>query len=288
MKINFLFRFFSLFTAAVWLSGCDVINPEEPIPAFLYIKPFILTTDAETQGTDDSKITEGWVFVNGDFLGVYDLPALVPILAEGSAEVRIEAGVKENGVSLTPDINPFYEPYRINLNLAPTIIDTLQPTTTYVDIARFGFIEDFEDAESVVFGDSIIGGQLFERTQTGVFEGQYAGTLLLTKDAPLLELATTANLSGLLERGVYVYLEVNYRSEAPVIFGIIAPESGNYNRYYDPGFVAKDSWNKIYFNMAPLIFNSQEEEYQLSFQALLPNGVDSARVWMDNIKLVHF
>ena len=288
MKIKLFSRALGLLAVWLSLSGCDVINPEEPIPGFLYIEPFTLTTDPETEGTNSSKITEGWVFVNGDFLGVYSLPALVPVLVEGQAEVRVEAGVKENGVSLTPDINPFYEPYRITLNVAPTQIDTLRPTTSYVNLTRFGFIEDFEDPDTRVFGDSIIGGQLFARTQSNAFEGQYSGSLLLTKDTPLLELATTANWSGLLDRGVYVYLEVNYRSEAPVIFGIIAPESGNYNRYYDPGFVPKDGWNKIYFNLAPIIFNSQEEEYQLSFQALLPTGQDSARVWMDNIKLVHF
>jgi hypothetical protein len=103
-----------------------------------------------------------------------------------------------------------------------------------------------------------------------------------------MEVASRLSYSGLLDGGVYAYLEVNYRSEAPVIFGIIAPELGNYNRYYDPGFLPKDTWNKIYFNLGPVIFNSREEEYQIAFQALLPTDRDSARVWIDNIKLVHF
>lgn len=271
----------------VLLGSCDIINPEEPTPAYLYIEPFSLTTDLESEGTDDEKITEAWVFIDGAYQGAYSLPALVPILASGDTEVRVEAGVRENGLSATPDINPFFEPFRVQLNLVPTEIDTIRPATRYVDNAKFAFIEDFEPNRVRIFTDTIIGPGL-SLTQTGAFEGQYAGTLMVTKDLPLMEVASRLSYSGLLDGGVYAYLEVNYRAEAPVIFGIIAPESGNYNRYYDPGFLPKDSWNKIYFNLAPVIFNSREEEYQIAFQALLPTDRDSARIWIDNIKLVHF
>jgi len=283
----------------LWLMGlifsaCEIINPEEDTPAYLYVQPFTLTTNPQTQGSSSHRITEAWLFVNGEYLGAYNLPALIPVLAEGNATVRLEAGIKENGLSATPDINPFYEPFRLNMDLAAGRIDTIRPQTRYVDQARFAFIEDFENERSRIFTRTIIATDIapngLPRTSAPgeVFEGQFSGLLKLNKENPIAEISTNLTFEGLLDRGAFVYLEVNYKAEAPVIFGIVSDQGANYNRYYDPGFLARDNWNKIYFNLGPVIFNSNEDNYRISFQALLPTTTDSARIWMDNIKLVHF
>ncbi|NJL74770.1 MAG: hypothetical protein HC892_06765 [Saprospiraceae bacterium] len=61
--------------------SCDLINPAESIPAYLYITPFEFEIENTLrQGTGDQKITEAWVSIDGEFLGTYSLPALVPIL----------------------------------------------------------------------------------------------------------------------------------------------------------------------------------------------------------------
>lgn len=291
----FLLRKFSLpFLVGLLFSACDIINPDEDTPAYLYVQPFTFTTNAQTQGSDSHRITEAWLFVNGEYLGAYNLPALIPVLAEGDANIRLEAGIKENGLSATPDINPFYEPFRVSMNLVAGRIDTIKPLTRYVDQARFAFIEDFENERSRIFTRTIIATDIapngLPRTSSPdqVFEGQFSGLLQLDKENPIAEIATNLTFEGLLDRGAFVYLEVNYKAEAPVVFGIVSDQGSNYNRYYDPGFLARDNWNKIYFNMGPVIFNSNEDNYRISFQALLPTTVDSARIWMDNIKLVHF
>lgn len=55
-------------------TSCDVINPTEDIPAYIYIADFQLNTNPN-QGTSSDKITDVWVSLNNDFLGVYPLPA---------------------------------------------------------------------------------------------------------------------------------------------------------------------------------------------------------------------
>lgn len=274
------------------LSGCDIINPEEQVPAYLDIKEFTLTTEVGSEGSASEKITEVWVFVDGVYLGMYDLPALVPVLKAGPTEVRLEAGIRDNGISATPDIYPFYEAYSVNLDLEANKTEIIEPLTAYTSITKFSFIEDFEDNRPRVFTETLTGGTSLERTQEDVFEGEYSGTFSLTReDRPVVEFATNATFSGLQEGGVFVYLEVNYKSDAPVIWGIIGepdPIAGP-ERFYDPGFSPKDEWNKIYFNISQLIFDSQLDEYQIGFQALLTtSSPDSANVILDNIKLVHF
>ncbi|PSR14564.1 MAG: hypothetical protein DA408_05245 [Bacteroidetes bacterium] len=274
------------------LMGCDVINPEEQVPAYLDIQDFTLSTDPVTQGSNSAKITEVWVFVGGVFLGTYDLPAIVPVLTFGTTDIRLEAGIRDNGISSFPDIYPFYEPFRTTVNLEANKTVSIQPSTRYIDEAKFAFIENFEDNNPRFFTELITGAQPLDRTQEDVFEGNYAGILTLDKtNNPIAEIATTATFSDLQKDGIFVYLEVNYKSAAPVAWGIaglIDPIVG-VERFYESGFSPNTEWNKIYFNISQLLFDSGLDEIQIAFQAFLTTqSPDSATVLIDNIKLVHF
>jgi hypothetical protein len=77
------------------MAGCKD-NPEQ-IPVYLDIQPFKIN---ETGPGKWQNITEAWLYVNGEFLGAYSLPAKVPVLAEGNTEIWVYPGVKENGINL--------------------------------------------------------------------------------------------------------------------------------------------------------------------------------------------
>ncbi len=274
------------------LSSCDIINPEEQVPAYLDVQPFTLNTSIGAQGSESEKITEVWVFVDGVYLGVYDLPATVPVLNYGPTEIRLEAGIKDNGISDTPEIYPFYEPYTVTLNLEADKTETIQPTTRYSAESKFAFIEDFEDTRPRIFTESIFENADLERTQVDVFEGNYSGHFSLVRDTrPLVEITSALEFNGLQDGGVFVYLEVNYKSDAPVAWGIagVRNTAAGQEQFYDPGFLSSTEWNKIYLNLSPLIFESQIEDYKIALQAFLTEtSPDSSNVYLDNIKLVHF
>lgn len=275
------------------LLQCDLINPEESIPAFIRIEQFELQTDIGVQGSASHKITEGWLTVNGEFLGAYQLPASVPVLMQGSVEILVEAGVKDNGISTTPDIYPFYAPFETTLTLVPGETSSLSPIARYDRNTQFAFIEDFE-AGVTRFQDLIEGETGLEVTDNNTFEGSYSGTIQLSTENPVVEVATLNEYSGLTDQSPFVYLEVNYRSDAPVIFGLIGGKgTSSRTAVYDPGFNPKDSWNKIYFNLSGLLATSPFDAHQIGLRAFIPteNGqltASQATVWLDNIKLIHF
>ncbi len=292
MRIRSISQLLIAFGMIAFLSTCDVINPEEAIPAYLHIRPFTLETEVLVEGTASHKITEGWVFVNGDFLGAYSLPATLPVLAEGNTEIRIEAGIKDNGVSARPEIYPFYASYPINLDLTPNVTDTIRPTTAYLPETKFGFIEDFEIDRPRIFATQVVGETDIILQGDDVFEGDQSGLVTLQReDRAVVEIASSLDFSGLLDDGVYVYLEVNYKSDVPVFWGILGepdPLAGLIN-FYETGFTPKDEWNKIYFNIGTAINSSQFEEYRIGFRAFIDEASpDSANVYLDNIKLLHF
>src|SRR5687767_2026929 len=99
----FTFRsFFTLliisFLVSIPFTGCD---KEEPVPSYIHIDSISLNSIYSTQGTSDHKITDAWVFVNEQYVGVYELPATFPVLYEGTQNIRIKAGIKKNGISAT-------------------------------------------------------------------------------------------------------------------------------------------------------------------------------------------
>jgi hypothetical protein len=284
--------------ALLALMSCDIINPAEDIPGYIYVTEFQLTTSPGLHGSASERITDVWLNVDGDFAGAYTLPALIPILGVGAQrELVLQAGIKENGINATPDIYPYYNDFRLTLELRPNEVDTIRPAIRYSDFTRFAFIEDFESS-SHIFQDVRLGrADQMQISNVEVFEGLASGRIRLDSLNPVLEVATNVRFNDLIARDPRVFLELNYKSDVPVVFGIIGNQPGglpiNEVVRFEPGFLPKDEWNKIYFNLSTMILESSQPEIQIVLQAFIPilDGGFSrtqADVWLDNIKLVHF
>lgn len=272
---------------ALGLVACDIINPEEPIPAFLYISAFALETSPD-EGSSSDNIRELWLTVDGQSLGAYRIPNAIPILAEGAAEIRLQAGIRDNGITRDPNTYPFYAPATFNRDLVPGDTDTLPPIAfRYREETQFAFIEDFEDDLAVFEG--------IERSTAEVFEGEYAGLIQLDTLNTVVRLGTTAAYSNLTALSPQVYVEMNYLSDVPVAVGVAGqPDVPGFPTVaLDAGFLPNSEWNKIYFSLGGLLQQGQFGSVQIVLEAFLtdpqqlgPDGV--ARVYLDNIKLVHF
>ena len=285
----------------LWLSAssCDLINPEEEIPSYIWIAPFEVQTNGTTQGSASAKITEVWVSVDDAFFGVYPLPAKIPILKTGNSKIKLEAGVKDNGISTTPEIYPFFQALEYNIALKANEIDSIRPKATYRSGIRFAFVENFENS-SHVFQTLVTGNESnrMSITNEGAFEGSGSGLIQLSTQYPAVELATRNTYSGLLAKGTAVYLELNYKAEVPLLVGVIAYKAGNLNAggqiLYAAGFNASENWNKIYFNLSRVVADSRLDEYQIILKTEIPKNADgtinrsNAKIWLDNVKLVHF
>ncbi|MEM8525441.1 MAG: hypothetical protein AAGG68_12445 [Bacteroidota bacterium] len=274
--------------------ACELINPEERIPAYLQIESIEFKATNPAHGSGNQKIIEAWVTVDDIFIGVYDLPATIPVLASGEVEVKVEAGIKDNGIGRLPEIYPFFEPYRVSVNLQPAETILLRPTTQYKENLNFAFIEDFENGSNI-FTDELDGD---ESTNVSLitedaFEGRNSGIIKLTTDHPTVEVATdfSRKYRDLQTRGVQVYLELNYKNDMEMAFGIIGHEEAIFapaEKLYEQVLFPKSSWNKVYLNLSQAIFELQTPEYQISLIATLPPNLSSGSIRLDNIKLIHF
>lgn len=288
---------FIIAIAACLFAGCDIINPEEPVPAYLHLPGVSVQTAEAVEGTASSNITEAWVSVNGDFVGAYALPATLPVIAEGTAEVIVQAGVKDNGLGSTPDIYPFFNNFEVVTELQPNIADTIRPVFEYSENTQFAFIEPFEEGAHIF--EEIRRGSINQMSQEtdGAFEGRSL-RIELDTTASIIEAATLDRYTGLTSNTTTsVYLEVNYKSDIPVTFGIIGHQAGGLpgagEAVFLSGFNPSGEWKKIYFNLSVAVVESRLSEFQIVFQAAIPVeqgqfARDEAVVMMDNIKLLHF
>lgn len=276
------------------LTGCK--DEPEQIPAYLRIEPF--TVNAEG-GAGWQKITDGWLYVNGEFLGAYTLPATVPALAEGESEVIVFPGVKENGITSLPNIYPFLTRFEQNMVLTPAQTTAVQPVTAYDATAVFPWEPDrttFDGTSSIVLenrdGDPL---NDFQITTDGAFAGN---SILLAVDTAhtLIDIATESlSLPATFENPVW--LELHYSADVPFTLALLG-QNGNLNEVVQTIYAfaptENKGWNKIYFNLADFLIVMRQEKYRLFFRVSLPRDEQgqptqtSGEVRLDNIRLLHF
>jgi len=278
-------------TFSFW--GCSKESYPVEFPAFLNIKPFVLETNPVLQGTSSSKISGGWLFVDDEFLGYYKLPNSIPIIKQGEVKIMINPGILENGISATPGIYPFYTSLEQSFELSPGKEMELEPLIRYANNTKFALIENFESGFSVL-SEVIAGASInkIENQKEDVFEGQQSGRIKLTREHPTVEIASGFRWPKSLFTNPKVFIEVNYKSEVPGVFGLIGYPKSNFEegiKVYRYGFNPSKEWNKIYFNLTDLISTSNFESYRLVFKAEMnPNEKNSASIFLDNLKVIHF
>lgn len=283
----------------IWLftfNSCDIINPEEDIPAYIYIPEISLTTNVVSEGTASEKINVAYVFVDNQDIGIYALPATIPILETGDRTLEIFAGIRENGVPDVTAAYPFYQSYEMPIDLVSGQVDTIRPVVRYRGDASFVFSpeEDFESSISA-FDVDLDGNDEtgLEITNLDVFEGMGAGLIQLNADDEQVEVGSNL-LTGFPDGGRPVYLEMNYKTDITFVVGVLGYNTSGelVEVLIDKGVNPKEDWNKIYFNFTEeirrlSISNFNIGSYRFVIYANM-QGTDltEAKIFLDNIKLI--
>ncbi|MEM8909650.1 MAG: hypothetical protein AAGD05_17510 [Bacteroidota bacterium] len=298
MKIKITRNLF-LLAVLFGLGACEIINPEEEIPAFLHIEPFELSTNPLGEGSASENITDAWVFINGEFVGAYEPPITVPILAAGPQEVRVSAGIRENGIRALPEIYLLYLDFNTTIDFAANEDDTIRPVTSYISDLKF-LLEPQEDFESssILFDQDLDDNPATNivRTTEDIFEGDFSGHIQLTTDEPSIELGSPFIESVPFPTGARVYMELNYKTDVVVVFGVIGYDAqGNRNfSAFEKGINPRDTWNKIYFNFTEEILSFSQSAtsgvvfYQFCLHSQITDEQEEGNIYLDNIKWITF
>jgi hypothetical protein len=266
--------------------SCKKLRPKIDVPAFIKIPDYKVhysgTYANGGPGTTNQKFTDVDVSVNGTNIGIFPVPATIPIQQGGSNRISIKPVIKVNGVST---VRSDYAP----MDLIDTVL-TLEagkaaefiPTFDYYRTGvTFYWVEDFEFAGSSLVGDTAIKLQSVEK-----FEGSKAVKIEL-RNGQTNCYAYSSTAFPLPTSSQMLYLEVNYKCNQKFTVGLVP---SNYSEYREVGGAnASNEWNKIYFFLTPAASGLPTYPNYFVYFNFKNDGTvqnDNPKLFLDNIKVV--
>ncbi|MBC8048429.1 MAG: hypothetical protein H7Y00_16640 [Fimbriimonadaceae bacterium] len=279
LKRKYLFLVFCL---PFLFNRCGLGEPQ--IPSYIYIDTFSLSCDLSSQGFNSQKITDGWVYVNNKTIGVFQLPALVPVLDTGNLEIIISPGIKDNGIQVFGKVYPFYTSHKTTMHLSAEQTDTIYPATTYYSTGLTYIIDRFETGN--IFSPAVNSDTSFvELTDPAeVFEGSRSMQATLEGNNYFFRAGTFDLI--LPDDGSNVYLEMDYKNDTQFEVWVTGNLLGSQYPEYVITLTPKDTWNKIYVNIGNIIRLIQTETYSIELRMARPASAISATLSIDNVKII--
>ena len=275
---------FSFLAIFFFIASCNIINPAEPIPAYIHIDSISLTTNQATQGTNSAKIVDAWVYVDGDIIGAFELPVTIPVLKAGIHKITILPGILIDGISASRTNYPFYNSFDTTISFESAHVQTILPKTIYPTSVQFE-IEDFDQPGRNMVRTSGSDTDFVLVMNEHSFEGK-SGAVYLDNAHPFFEAAWKD--SFLLPVASPAYVELNYKSENPFTVGLITYL--NNTVYYDDivNFRASQTWKKVYIFLGPVLSNGLNATgFKVYLKATKNFDLGTATLYFDNIKVVY-
>jgi hypothetical protein len=237
------------------------------------------------------NFTEAWVFVNGDQIGVFEVPFKIPLLLSGDANIKIYPAIKNNGISATKKIYPFMEVFEVNVLLEENKTITLNPTTQYYSSTKF-WIEDFEDVNVKIEADVNSQAQLVTGNDAAILKyGLKYGHVHFVNADEIWAAYTNGSLI-LPKGGKEVYVEIDYYNTNNFTVGLAAYSSSSSKNNPDIQLNSQDvstvKWKKIYIDLKEIISSSTDANtFEVTFEAVKNSILTTSDIYIDNIKVVY-
>jgi hypothetical protein len=297
ISMHLLNRWSVFVFAAVFLVGCDKFEGDQTIPSYLKIDSVGFITNNDVQGTNSQKFVDAWIYVDDNVIGGFEMPFTIPVLSEGKHKLNISPGIILNGISDTRAPYPLVEPIIIDdFNFITDSVIPAFGTTTYYGNVEFRWMEDFEDASLAILASANSDTGIYRTSPAGNPDAfldeysEYSGISYLDRTRPYVQLVSDdGNGQGFaFDRGDYVFLELNYRTNISMVAGVYVKLTDNTIEERPLLIInPSDHWNKIYINFTPFVYETADAvNYKIYLEAQLVDLSSNGFIMLDNIKLI--
>lgn len=274
----------------IFFTSCTFSDKETYEPAYLLLEDPQISVRTD-EGAPVNGIQDAWIIVDGKLIGVFPLPAKVPIITTGAEmQIQINAGVKENADRNISVEYPFYSPLLTSLTLEPGKSYSIPLNYQYKDETYFDFTEGFETSLHLLTYD--LDGNTETRlsiTNEDAVFGNKSGLVKLSKDNDDAEFTTESFISNANNKRGAVYLEFDYKSEEVIYVGTQVNTQGSEILQYKVLLLPSETWKRAYINLTDEISSPNVVDYRPVFRVLYENKENEfSKTYIDNVKLVHF
>ncbi len=277
-----------MIACSLQIISCNLINSSEPIPAYVHIDSISFSSiDPLHQGSGSHKITDAWVYVDGNIVGTFELPATFPVLSSGSHKITIRPGILINGIAATRTNYPFYTGFDTVVNFVSDKTNTVFPHSVYLTFpaAFCSQLEDFDQTGTTLVKTSNSDTTINQVLDPFCFEGQ-SGKVYLDASHTFFECASKDSFP--LPLSVPVYMELDYRSDNEFTIGMITYTFSHIYVDNIVTFKATDHWKKEYVNLGPTVnATANAFGYKIFIKATKSAALTNATLYFDNIKVIH-
>lgn len=274
---------------ALFFNSCDVVNPAEKVPTYVHIDSFTFKiNDPSKEGSGSQKINCAWVYFNNDAIGVFDLPANIPVATDVAGVISVIPGVNKNGLRDYNTQYPFFVTDSLTITPNGGNITVFNAKTSYSKDAIFQWKEDFETGNTFIpFNDALTDDTTIVRVNTNdmVFEGAGAGYIYM--DATHKYSENICNTGFPIPQGK-AFLEINYKCNTSFQLGLQTVISGAIDYEYFAGVKAKEGWNKLYIDISEYTAAKNGSVYRVIIKAGLDDGLSTGYVLLDNLKVITY
>jgi len=280
-------QLFCFLSSLFFLQSCSILDPIEKSPSYLFLSPFeVVDSSYAYHGSIRHKIKDGWVYVNDEYLGAFELPVKIPVIADGPTKIVVSPGILTNGIAGTRSIYPGYRPFAKTIDFSPLQTDTLSLKTFYNAYLKFVVLEDFELSNS--FEKLFNSDTTFYLDTIQPFEGRRSLGWTLTDSFPTINFRTKNDF--VIEGGGRpAFMELDYRCNTPFSIYLDVSNAGGLVQYQFFVVNPKETWNKLYLNLTPAIAElPQNSKIKLRFYSYF-QGKSPAQGWgeIDNVKVLY-
>ncbi len=283
-----LFLFFGL-------NSCSVFDPGEIEPGYIVVEDIMVYEPGNNSQVTTHDVRDIWAYLDGQALGVFPYPGHIPVIPANNGEtssLQFLAGIRDNGIASYLTLYPFLEFYELDQVILPGKTYKITPVYKYRSNVVMRFNEGFEHISNT-FGFDLDKDPESMITQSAekVRSGSYAAMLSVNKDHPILESANTTPLLNLPIDGKSIYIELDYLADQDFFFGMIGYDENTGSqgiKSYYLGMKENSDWQKVYINITEELSSSKFDAYRFFFSLQLDSDKENAKVYLDNVKLLHF
>jgi hypothetical protein len=235
-------------------------------------------------------VTDFWVFSNDEAIGVWQENRRIPVLSEGTTNMKIVAGVRRNGVTNDRIQYPFYATWSQEVDLRLGQETVLQPVFTHYAAPIWeegmegpGFKFNFDEGDV---------GLVFVSDPADVLVGQMSAAIVLDTGHTEFRAVTTA--APTFPNGTEAtFLELDHKSDTRFLVGVRYDLAGQ--TYTVPYLFVSPSgtagsvqpWKHLYIDLSSAWGAGGAVNRQFYIQAQLEGGATSARIVLDNLAVYH-
>lgn len=267
---------------------------QQPQVSWLKIDKWDLVANPDAQndqGELSHNLSEVFITMDGKFLGAFELPAKIPIIAEGTHDFILIPGIINNLESHKKKRYPFVEQYKKPITLFLNDTVSIAPTTRYYSSLNF-LIEDFESPSMQIDVAEQSTATIGRNDDPEILKwGDKYGQVILNNQDSIIAFMTSFE-TVLPKLGSEVYLEFDYMNTNSMLISTISYGNGN---YYEDDFVVvrpqkegKAVWKHAYLDLKENVSYRQTTPInEVQFKLLLDDKEASKYLYIDNIKLIY-